>query len=169
MPDSLPTLRTERLALRPVAEEDLDELLAIVSGPSVREWWGRADRDDLRNDGRAFTIEVGDAVAGWLGFEEENEPDYRYAGLDISLAPGFQDQGLGPEALLTIIEWLVTERGHRRFTIDPAAHNERAIAAYEKVGFRRVGVMRGYERGPDGAWHDNLLMDLLAEDLDASR
>jgi aminoglycoside 6'-N-acetyltransferase len=25
--------------------------------------------------------------------------------------------------------------------------------------------MRRYERGLDGAWHDGLLMDLLAEDL----
>jgi aminoglycoside 6'-N-acetyltransferase len=28
-----------------------------------------------------------------------------------------------------------------------------------------VGVMRAYERGPDGTWHDGLLMDLLAADL----
>jgi hypothetical protein len=27
------------------------------------------------------------------------------------------------------------------------------------------GVMRRYERGPDGSWHDGLLMDLLPEDL----
>jgi aminoglycoside 6'-N-acetyltransferase len=25
--------------------------------------------------------------------------------------------------------------------------------------------MRQYERGPDGTWHDGLLMDLLAEEL----
>jgi aminoglycoside 6'-N-acetyltransferase len=29
------------------------------------------------------------------------------------------------------------------------------------VGFRAVGIMRDYERGPDGSWHDGLLMDLL--------
>jgi aminoglycoside 6'-N-acetyltransferase len=51
------------------------------------------------------------------------------------------------------------------FTIDPAAANEWAIRAYESVGFRRVGVMRQYWRGPDGAWRDGLLMDLLAEEL----
>jgi aminoglycoside 6'-N-acetyltransferase len=26
-------------------------------------------------------------------------------------------------------------------------------------------VMRSYERGPDGTWHDGLLMDLLATEL----
>jgi aminoglycoside 6'-N-acetyltransferase len=50
-------------------------------------------------------------------------------------------------------------------TIDPAAHNAAAIACYRKVGFREVGIMRRYERAPDGTWHDGLLMDLLPEDL----
>ena len=49
--------------------------------------------------------------------------------------------------------------------IDPATDNEAAIRAYAKVGFRRVGVMRQYERGPDGSWHDGLLMELLADEL----
>jgi ribosomal protein S18 acetylase RimI-like enzyme len=43
-----------------------------------------------------------------------------------------------------------------------AAVNAAAIRAYEKVGFRTVGVMREYWRSPDGSWRDGLLMDLLA-------
>jgi aminoglycoside 6'-N-acetyltransferase len=104
-------------------------------------------------------------IAGWLGVSEENEPSYRHAGLDITLAPAYQDRGLGPEALREAIRWLIQERGHHRFTIDPAAQNERAIKAYAKVGFRPVGRLRKYERGRDGAWRDGLLMELLAEDL----
>ncbi len=60
---------------------------------------------------------------------------------------------------------LFGQRGHHRLTIDPAAHNQRAIRSYQRVGFRPVGVMRRYERGADGSWHDGLLMDLLPEDL----
>jgi hypothetical protein len=48
---------------------------------------------------------------------------------------------------------------------DPAAANEPAIRCYAKVGFRPVGVMRQYERGGDGRFHDGLLMDLLREQL----
>jgi aminoglycoside 6'-N-acetyltransferase len=33
------------------------------------------------------------------------------------------------------------------------------------VGFRPVGVMRQYERGGDGRFHDGLLMDLLRGEL----
>jgi aminoglycoside 6'-N-acetyltransferase len=154
-------LRTERLTLRPVRDSDLPRLLEIVDDSG---WWGETDFDDLRNEGHAFAIEVGGELAGWLGFDEENDPDYRFASLDITLAPAYTDRGLGSEALRAVIDWLIAQ-GHHRFTIDPAAHNQRAIRAYEKVGFRPVGRLRKYERGRDGSWHDGLLMDLLTEDL----
>lgn len=165
-----PTLQDERVTLRPLHDDDLDRLADVVAGPGVVEWWGPVDqpdrtRRDLLNDGAAFAIEVDGELAGWLGFDEETEPDYRHASLDIFLAPEYQDRGLGPAALTLAARWLVSERGHHRLTIDPAAANERAIRAYAAVGFRPVGVMRRYERGSDGRWHDNLLMDLLAEEL----
>ncbi len=57
--------------------------------------------------------------------------------------------------------------GHHRLVIDPAADNEPSIRCYAAVGFRPVGIMRAYERDADGVgWHDGLLMDLLAEELD---
>ena len=64
-----------------------------------------------------------------------------------------------------LARFLCEQRGHHRLTIDPAAANHRAIRCYEKVGFRRVGVLRQYERGPDGRFHDGLLMDLLRPEL----
>lgn len=62
------------------------------------------------------------------------------------------------------MELLVAERGHHRVTIDPALANEAAIRAYEKAGFRPVGVMRAYEREVTGElWHDALLMEFVTE------
>ena len=65
----------------------------------------------------------------------------------------------------TLARHLFDALGHHRLTIDPALANERAIAAYRKVGFKPVGVMREYEMGADGTWHDNLLMEVLADEL----
>ena len=62
----------------------------------------------------------------------------------------------------TLARHLFEVRGHHRLTIDPAAANTRAIRAYERVGFKPVGVLRQYERGPDGTFRDGLLMDMLA-------
>jgi len=63
----------------------------MLTRPGVREWWGSLDdaehtREGLLNDGAAFAIEVDGTLAGWLGYNEETEPDHRYASLDIFLA-----------------------------------------------------------------------------------
>ncbi len=72
-----------------------------------------------------------------------------------------------PRTVAALARYLVNDRGHHRLVIDPAADNEPAIRCYAAVGFRPVGIMRRYERDPDGVgWHDGLLMDLLAEELD---
>jgi aminoglycoside 6'-N-acetyltransferase len=168
----LPVLRAGRVTLRPIEDGDLDALAAAVAAPGVREWFevreeGPGAPEDLRNEGRAFAIEAEGALAGWLAFDEEDDPGYRHAGIDVFLAPAFQGRGLGSEALRAAIGWLIGERGHHRLTIDPAAHNARAIRTYESVGFRPVGIMRRYERGADGEWHDGLLMDLLADEFHA--
>ena len=169
----LPTLRDGRVVLRPLEVGDAEALAAMVQHPSVSRWWsseqssGRLAEgfaDDAR-EGRAFAVEVDGALAGWLGFHEEDELDYRHAGLDIALMPDHQGAGHGPAALRLAARWLIDERGHHRLTIDPARANARAIRAYASLGFRPVGVMRDYERGPDGTWHDGLLMDLLAGEL----
>jgi aminoglycoside 6'-N-acetyltransferase len=166
----LPTLNGERVKLRPLEDADLDALVAVIQEPSVAAWWGEAEeperlRENLRMDGHAFVVEAGGELAGWLGFVEETEPEYRSVAFDISLSERFQGRGLGPDALRTVIRWFADERGHHRFTIDPSMQNERAISAYESVGFRPVGVMRRAELGRDGEWQDGLLMDLLIEEL----
>jgi len=165
----LPILRGERVTLRPLEDADLEPLMAVVQEPGVARWWGEADeperlRRNLRMDGDAFVIEVEGELAGWLGFVEETEPEYRSVGIDISLSERFQGRGLGPDALRTAIRWFATERRHHRFTIDPSTLNARAIKAYEAVGFKPVGVMRKAEL-IDGEWTDGLLMDLLIEEL----
>jgi len=160
-----PTLHGNRVTLRPLAEPDIAPLNALVAQSGVREWWGT---DPTVEEENAFAIEVDGELAGWLAFYEEDDPDYRHGGLDIFVAPAFQGRGLGREALSLATRWLLTERGHHRLIIDPAAANERAIKVYASIGFKPVGIMRRYERGPDGTWHDGLLMDLLAEEFSPS-
>lgn len=164
-------LAGERVTLRPLAEADFPRLLEILAEDGVRRWWGDHDEARLRRDylaegsDTAFTILDGAEIAGLLSYWEEDDPDSRHAGMDIFVASARQGQGLGIDALRTLARHLIAERGHHRLVIDPAAANERAIAAYEKLGFRRVGVMRRAQRLPGGDWHDCLLMDLLAHEL----
>jgi aminoglycoside 6'-N-acetyltransferase len=168
----LPVLRGERVVLRPVCDDDLAPLVAMLTEPAVARWFGRWDaarvqRDLLapQEDEAVLAIEVEGEVAGMLLVGEETMPDYRHASLDIALAGAHQGRGIGPEAMRLAIEHMIEVRGHHRFTLDPAVANEHAIRAYTAIGFRPVGVMRRYERAADGSWHDGLLMDLLADEL----
>jgi aminoglycoside 6'-N-acetyltransferase len=163
------TLRGERVLLRTGGPNDAARLLKILNEPGVEQWWGPFDAADVHEQfvgaHSAFVIEVDGNVVGAIQYDEEEDPMYRHAGLDIFLAPAYQGRGLGTEAIRVLIRHLISERGHHRLTIDPRADNEIAIRTYERIGFRKVGVLRKYELHPDGRWYDGLFMELLAEEF----
>jgi aminoglycoside 6'-N-acetyltransferase len=161
-------LRGERVSLRPLAAGDVLRLGEIAAEPEVRRWWRDLSAADLLelvadDDVVALSVELDGELIGLVQFEEERDPDYRRAGIDLFLATSAQGRGLGRETVSVVVAHLLDDLGHHRITIDPAAANERAIRCYEAVGFRPVGVMRRYERGLDGAFHDGLLMELVVE------
>jgi aminoglycoside 6'-N-acetyltransferase len=157
-------LEGRRLSLRRARNEDRDALGAILSEPEVVRWWGPFDPDTAFDEiDASFAIVIDGRVAGWLLYAEEDWWQYPSVAFDIALSTAAQGRGYGREALRVAIRHFVA-RGHHRFTIDPSVDNERAIRSYAAVGFREVGVLRSYERRDD-AWHDGLLMDLLADEL----
>jgi len=154
--------------LRSVRPEDRDRLMEIRSTTQVRRWWGTpyddADDDDYCTS--RFVVEFECRVVGLIQYGEELDHMYRHANLDLYLDPAVHGRGLGQDAVRTLSRYLLDVLGHHRLVIDPAASNEPAIRCYTAVGFRPVGVMRAYERDPEGTeWHDGLLMDLLRGDL----
>ncbi len=139
-------LRGNQVTLRPTAPADAPVLAAILSEPEVARWWGDFDIDRVvaelivgDPEEIPFVIEHAGEVIGYIQAVEENEPDFRSAGIDLFLRTDAQGRGLGPDAIRTLAAHLIDERGHHRLTIDPAADNTHAIAAYAKVGFRPVG------------------------------
>ena len=153
------------LVLRPLAAGDERELLRIHGTPEVMRWWDLPDDAFPWDEPEStrLTIEVDGTVAGLIQFSEELEPKYRHAEIDLFLDPALHGRGVGTAAVRCVVGHLVDERGHHRITIDPAVDNSAAVRAYEKAGFRPVGVMRRSERdvGGDG-WHDSLLMEFVA-------
>jgi aminoglycoside 6'-N-acetyltransferase len=166
------TLTGAHVALRSLVETDAPVLRAILSTPKVSRWW-HAEEDPAWPFEAASTVtrfavhEVGsEEVIGLAQYWQEQAPQHRHASVDVFLDPRVHGHGLGTDMVRTLTRHLLEDRGHHRVTIDPAVANASAIRCYEKVGFRRVGVMRRYERSPEtGTWRDVLLMDLLAEDL----
>ncbi len=168
-------LEGDRVRLRVITLADDPTLERIFTDPEVTPWWPRSSTDDadsmLADDEispflieRRVTEEAGPPSwepIGFLQTYENSDPQYRHAGIDLALVGEAQGQGYGPEALRVALDWLSGELDHHRVVIDPRADNARAIHTYTKVGFQTVGVLRHYERQPDGSWADGLLMEWL--------
>lgn len=178
-------LSTPRLRLRAPCAADVAAWTAILREPAVSRYWHSYDPARVRSelleatDKTVLTIESAESaepadsengagppgqVLGAIQYCEQLEPDYRQAGVDLFLTTRCHGRGLGSEAIHAVLGHLINTLRHHRITIDPAADNQRAISAYERAGFRRVGLLRQYERGPDGTFHDGLLLELLASD-----
>ena len=81
------------------------------------------------------------------------------------LDPAVLGQGLGTEALRLIAAHGFGTMKLHRLALRVLDFNERAIAAYGKVGF----VIEGRERQTaliDGQWHDDVMMGMLAHEFD---
>ena len=167
-----PVLTGRLVTLRPAVQDDVPALAAIRATPEVRARWRGADDlaaeiaeviDDP--DVSSFAVVYDGRVVGAVQWAAETDPEYRHASIDIYLDPAVHSRGVGSDAVRTLARHLIDDLAFHRLVIDPAADNTAAIRCYTKVGFRPVGVMRRYERGADGDWHDGLLMDLLADEL----
>lgn len=162
----LPVLTDGDLRLRPSRPGDEVAVNALLQHPAVAEWWGtNTEASVLEELDGAFTIEIDGVVAGILECHEELEPMYPSVAFDIAIGAEWHGRGYGRRALRLAIDHFA-ERGHHRFTIDPAVTNQIAIRSYQGVGFRPVGILRSCERAPDGTWRDALLMDLLRWELE---
>lgn len=165
-------LQGTAVTLRPVTGADVPELARIRATPEVKRRWRGGDdmtaavAEDLAEPGtETFVVEHDGRIVGAIQWRAEDEPDYEHASIDIYIDPALHGRGIGTDAVRALARHLLVDLGHHRLVIDPAADNSAAVRCYGKVGFRPVGIMRRYERGLDGEWHDALLMDLLAGEL----
>lgn len=83
------------------------------------------------------------------------------ADLSVILGPPEdRDQGYGADAIRTILDYAFGELGLHRIGLSVFEFNEPAIAAYEKLGFRKEGRLRQAVKRDD-VFHDTVLMSML--------
>ena len=163
----MPDLHSDVVVLKPLVFDHAARLREIRGEPAVHAWWGRME-DEFPFDepeSTRFTIWVDGQVAGMVQYGEEEEPEYRHAWVDIFVATEFHGRGVGTDAVRTMVRHLVDDRRHHRITIDPSVDNVAAVRAYEKAGFRPIGVMELAERSPDGRWRNALFMEQVFPDV----
>jgi aminoglycoside 6'-N-acetyltransferase len=163
-----PTLTGERMILRPPEAEDASALLSILSEPEVSRWWvgytPQRISDEILEPGNALVMQIDGQCAGAIFLYPNDDPEYLHVVIHLFLGAKWYGHRYGAEALALVIAHLAT-LGHHRFTLDPNIHNAPAIRSYERLGFRRVGVLREYQLRPDGSHEDGLLMDLVLSDF----
>ncbi|MHB1324565.1 MAG: GNAT family N-acetyltransferase [Coriobacteriia bacterium] len=163
-------LSGKRLSLRSLEESDLPAISELAAQDGAQPWWSDASLAGVRAAlveapaTSSWTVIIDGDIAGAVSAFDVGWPLGTTMGLAIVFGDAWQDQGYGPEALSVVIAHLIS-RGIRRFTVDPAGANSRAIRAYESLGFRTIGVARQSEPAPDGVWRDCLLMDLLSHEF----
>ncbi|TYB52186.1 GNAT family N-acetyltransferase [Nonomuraea sp. PA05] len=167
-----PTLKGERVTLRPVGPEHVDGLAELVSDPDVRRLTGSHagfEADQLRlwyatrgdqPDRLDLAIMADDEYVGEIVLNELDPPN-----LACNLRIGLIGQrvfgkGYGSEAIELLLDHAFGTTPLHRIRLGVYAFNDRARHVYEKLGFVEEGVERDALLW-DGEWHDAVLMAIL--------
>lgn len=100
-------------------------------------------------------------VVGRVSFSEVNAAD-GWAEIGTMLLPAAQGTAVNPEAKLLLMTraFEVLGAGRVQFKVD--ARNERSLRAMARLGAVREGVLRAYQRRPDGFTRDSVVFSVLA-------
>jgi len=174
-----PTIRGDRVVLRPMSATDADSMWADAHDTEVNHFTGtHADFTEEQIEAWCSTraeqadrldLAVTDPATGaWLGEVVINEwdPDNRSCSFRIALSAGARDRGVGTEATRLVVDHVfdqITDPPVNRVSLEVYEFNPRALAVYERVGFVREGVLRDALHW-QGEFHDAIVMSMLRRD-----
>lgn len=177
-----PTLRGERVLLRPMGPQDAAAMWADVHDDEIDHFTGtHADfsREQIERwcasrpeqTDRLDMAVVDPDTGAWLGEVVVNEwdPDNRSCSFRIALGAHARNRGVGTEATQLIVDHVfdaIDDPPVNRISLEVYDFNPRGLAVYEKVGFVREGVLRDalYR---EGEFHDAIVMSIVRSDRDA--
>ncbi len=176
-------LRTERLALRPWKQKDLEDFFAYASVDGVGQMAGWIPHESIAvsqkilngfiEKKRTFALEYQERAVGSLGIEEyveEEWPEYdslRGRALGFVLAKPYWGQGLMPEAVREVIRYLFEEVRLDFLICNHYVENTRSARVQQKCGFRPG--KEGIHTRADGVPMHSKLNILTAEDYFAKK
>jgi RimJ/RimL family protein N-acetyltransferase len=174
---------TERLAIRKLERQDAERMFRYRSNPSVNrfQFWepfsieevqsfieatGRVDKNQI-DEWRQFGLFLrsGGQLVGDCGFRSLAE-DPSQAEIAVTVAPEFQGQGFGKEAVRALLDLLFRKEGKRRVFASVDPENEPAIALFKKAGMR-IEAHFIKSLWFKGRWADDMIFGLLAREYNS--
>ncbi len=174
-----PTIRTERLSLRPLTSDDARSLLAIFSDTEVMRYWNTPpwtslqdalDFIDASNDAMAredaitlgiSLVESGALLGKCMLFHYE--PTSRRAEIGFGIGRRYWGRGVIAEAGSALLDYGFETLKLRRIEAEIDPENVASARALERLGFIREGLLRQrWQIG--GVVSDSALYGRLASD-----
>ncbi|TCP58165.1 RimJ/RimL family protein N-acetyltransferase [Tumebacillus sp. BK434] len=173
-------LQGQKVYLRPFTAEDADIFYRSFYEPTGRYYTGTQEMftDKQIADALDRFAAATNRVDLLICSQETNEPvgDISLNSMDsnnrsgsLRLAvfePENYSKGYGTEALILMLDYGFGIRNLHRIELHVYSYNERAIHTYEKVGFKREGVMRDAWYY-DHKWVDVIIMSILEDEFRA--
>ena len=174
---NVPTLNTERLILKALADSDAQSLLAYRSDPEIFRYqsWKPTALEEARDFITRYTQSF-DQEGTWfqLGIFERNSMvligdlglhfvDDAQVEIGFTIAGAHHRKGYGREAVWSVIDYLFGVMKKHRVTasVDPA--NLASIALLKSVGMRQEAHFKKSIL-IDGRWEDDLQFAILEEE-----
>lgn len=148
-------LMTERLALRPVQADDMDDLLALWTNEDfTRHIMGRALGEEeiwfrlLRDLGHWAALGYGNwsirlkdggdylGSVGVFDYRREMDPPFDAPELGWGVAPAFQGRGYAGEAVIAVLGWADRSLAAARTVCMIAPENLASLKLAARVGYR---------------------------------
>ncbi len=175
-------IKGEKVALRPMKPDEVELIHEWANTPDVMPfWYGKKKsleqiKEDWKPDyfsdedpfsGRCFAIELNKKPIGMIIY---NRIDRENRSTDIDILIGKKEhwgKGFGVDALRTFIGFLFKTYNLNRIWLATYVYNRRAIRAYEKVGFKKEGILRE-DALINGKFVDSILFSILRREFKRS-
>ncbi len=176
---SVAFLKGDTIDLRPLERTDVDAILPWINDPDVTrtllihrpvnreaeiEFIDRMSKSE--HDVALGIVEKATGrLIGATGLHKV-DPHTRQCEFGIFIGePAARGKGYGIEATRLITRFAFATLNMNRVWLHVTAENEAAIGVYEKVGYRREGVLR-QALYKEGRYHDLVTMAILREEWD---
>jgi len=169
-----------RVYLSPLQDEHIDRYMALSDEPELiatMGWrpFGPDEKERFTqfsqvlslpnlDDGKAIVLSIINAAdneaIGFTSIKGINETEARAeVGIAI-MEKEYRGQGYGTEVLRHVVDYAFNDLGLTLLGLTVFPFNQRAIRAYEKVGFRKTVLLENSWLLPDGEYADMWVMEL---------